>query len=290
MTAKLRKLLQAGEEQDCEQALRQVDPETVPYVLDESRAKYLEIVPLTPESRVLEIGASMGQHTRLIATRCRSLYALEVVEGQALFARLWCSQLGLSNVNVAVGGDDCRLPYLDRFFDTVILNLVLEWCANRASDDTAKVQMQLLSECNRVLAADGCLFLATKNRFSARLLTGGIDEHVNLRFGNALPRWMMNFSLRLKGQKEELGLLHSYRAMKKMILKSGFKRVESYWAVPDCRYPIKYVRHDPRSIAAARKEVELRHVNRLTRILLKYVPAYLIPRLAPSLVFLAYKG
>lgn len=291
VSEKLRKLIQVCEKQGWERALRQEDPESLRYVLNESRAKYLDLLPLTARSRVLEIGASKGQHTYLIAQRCESLYALEVVEVQALFAHLRCAQLGRSNVSIAVGGDDCRLPYLSNTFDVVILNHVFEWCAGRASiEDPVDGQKRMLFECNRVLSAGGCLFLSTKNRYSLRLLAGLTDEHTGLPFGNALPRWLMMFILRLKGQRELLGLLHSHGALRKMILKVGFRRVDSYWALPDARFPSTYIEFKARSIRTARDDVVFSQLDRSTRFLLKYIPKRIIPWITQSLVFVAYKS
>ncbi len=288
----LNTLLKSAKELGCENALKQKeDDESLPYLMDESRAKYLDLLPFTRESKVLEIGASLGQHTRLIAERTSSVYALEIVEEQALFGDLWCSQLGHSGVKFAVGGDDCRLPYLDGLFDIVILNHVFEWCAGRADEDSTTVQKRMLSECQRILAPGGCLFLSTKNRFSARLLAGAKDPHVNLRFGNALPRWILKLLLRLQGKANPRGMLYSYNELKQMTLNSGFQRVETFWAVPDTRYPVQYIAHNPTAISQARKDTELKQkVDRLTRMLLAYAPDRLVAKLAPSHVFLAYKS
>ncbi len=289
-TSKLEQLVDLAKKVGCENALKQVDSDSLAYLLDESRAKYLELLPLTDESRVLEIGASKGQHTRLIARLCKSLYALETVREQAAFGALWCSEQGVSNVKFAAGGDDCRLPYLDGFFDTVILNHVFEWCAARASDAPSAGQKQMLSECHRVLAPGGCLFLSTKNRFSARLLAGAIDEHNGMRFGNALPRWLMKLCLHFKGKTTTRALLYSYDGLKNMLINIGFNQVDPYLAIPDARYPVAYVQLDKAGVAVARKNTDLRHVNKLWNILLGYTPDYLLPRTAPSLVFLATKS
>ncbi len=57
------------------------------HVTSTSRMPYLDLLDLRSDSRVLEIGASLGQHTRAIAKRCGRLEALEVIPEQKL-ARL----------------------------------------------------------------------------------------------------------------------------------------------------------------------------------------------------------
>lgn len=287
---KLELLVKTGREHGCEHALRQYDSASADYVLDTGRAKYLDLLPLDIASRVLEIGASKGQHTRLIAKRCKSLHAIDVVAGQMLFAREWCAQLGCTNVGFAVGGDDSRLPYFDEAFDVVILNYVFEWSAHRSERKPADGQKMLLSECSRVLKPGGCMFLATKNRFSARLLLGARDEHVNFRFGNALPRWLMQLVLRATGRARPSGLLHSYRALRRMVTENGFDRIEPFWAIPDARFPLTYLPFDREAIVAARQDPIYREAGLLNRLMLKFAPIALIKALAASHVFVAYKS
>ncbi len=55
------------------------------YIIDESRAIYLDLLPLSSSHRALEIGASMGQHTVHLARRVGELFAIEVVPEQALY-------------------------------------------------------------------------------------------------------------------------------------------------------------------------------------------------------------
>ena len=290
-SAQLERLVHVCKEQGWLAALQKLDPASARYVTDKGRARYLDLLPLTRKSRVLEVGASKGQHTCLIAPRSGSVHALEVVALQALFTSLRCTQLGYDNVRVAVGGDDCRLPYLDGSFNVVIANLVLEWCAGRRLEGHIREgQTRMLSECNRVLAPSGCLFLATKNRYSLRYLAGRHDEHSGLPFGNALPRWLM-YSLRhLKNQRQPGGLLHSYGTLKKMLFASGFDQVTPMWAIPEARYPVMYIGLDRDSISKARRDGQSSEIeSKVTRCLLRFAPARLIPWVMPSLVFLARK-
>ena len=101
------------------------------YVTDKQRAAFLDLLPLNDQAVTLEIGTGLGQITVPLAARCRFVYGLEVVPGQARFTVERCRQSGFTNVLVATGGDDCQLPYTSNGFDIIICNLVLEWCATR---------------------------------------------------------------------------------------------------------------------------------------------------------------
>ena len=150
---------------------------------DANRCKFLDLLPLSKDNTIaLEIGCGLGQHTAAIARRVKHLDVLEVRLLSALFTKIRCEQNSLENVNFACGGDDCRIPYPNDTYDIVILNLVLEWCANGAAELPAEHgQHRMLSEIRRVLKPRGIVQLNTKNRFSYRLIIGGRDEHCAVR-------------------------------------------------------------------------------------------------------------
>lgn len=268
------------------------EPGMVRYVTDTRRAACLDLLPIDPSRDVLEIGPGLGQMTTELARRARSVSALEVVPGQAEFVAQRCAQEGLANVRVAVGGDDCRLPYADGSFDLVVLNLVFEWCASRCLDeDMVEVQRRMLDEMARVLRPGGTLYLATKNRFALRYVLGRSDEHMHgLRFGNAMPRWMSRLVLRATGRPRQPGLLHSHDMLGRMLRQAGFERLESFWAVPEMRYPSRYVATDAAAVRAARREPGLvQGDGRLNRLLMSVLPAPWVKHFTPGLAYLARK-
>ncbi len=269
------------------------DPGMIRYVTERARAAFLDLLPLDKRSDVLEIGPGLGQVTVELARRARSVSALEVVAGQAEFVVQRVKQEGFTNVRVAVGGDDCRLPYADRSFDLVVLNLVFEWCASRCSDeDMATVQRRLLSEVARVLRPSGTIYLATKNRFALRYVIGKHDEHVHdLPFGSALPRRLLRLVLRARGLPRPPGLLHSYHELTRMLADAGFGSFTSYWATPEMRYPTQYVSTDSKSVRSARRQPGfVQGEGRSTRALMRWIPAPLVRHVTPGLAFVARKA
>lgn len=293
--AKLERLNRLARESGWQSALRAVygeDAGFIRYVTEVGRASFIDLLPLTRDSDVLEIGPGLGQFTALLALRARAVCALEVVASQAEFAAERCRQEGMTNVNLAVGGDDCRLPYANESFDLVILNLVFEWCASRCLDEPiATVQRRLLDEICRVLKPGGALYLATKNRFALRLLIGKPDEHCHdVRFGSALPRWLARFLVRQKGHPRPAGFLYSYTALKAKLHDAGFKKVDSFWATPEMRFPTHYVPTDATSIREARRRPGfVQGEGRSTRLLMRFIPASFVKHFTPGLAFLATK-
>jgi SAM-dependent methyltransferase len=267
------------------------NPNMERYITDQSRHGYLGLVPITAESRVLEIGCALGQCTTLLAPKCKVMVAMDVVRGQAEYTKVRCAEAGLSNVHVAVGGHDGALPFRDACFDVVILNLVLEWCGSRTSADHDVTQRRLLSEIARVLNRGGTLWLSTKNRFAMRLLLGGCDEHMSgMRFGSCLPGFVSGAILRARGISRSRGLLHSHTQLKRMLLDSGFSRCEAALGLPEARYAEQFVLADSPTFRALRAEgrVKLgsgRFVSRIMRV----VPSKLVKHVAWGNAFVATK-
>jgi SAM-dependent methyltransferase len=294
----LRRLNALATDRGWREALAEVFGETsgmFRYVTDAERLNFLDLLELTDRDVVLEVGAGLGQVTTSLARRAGAVYALEVVPGQAEFVVTRARQEGHANVVVACGGDDCRLPYADGLFDAVVLNLVFEWCATRLeSEPFIQGQRRLLGEACRVLKPGGRLFLSTKNRYALIYLTGQPDEHAyELRFGNALPRWLMGLLIRTKGRSKSrpAGLLHSHGGLRRLIEGAGFAETRSYWAAPEMRFARHYVPTDPASIREARRRPDfVQGHSRRTRLLMAAMPASLVKYVTPGLVFIARKA
>jgi SAM-dependent methyltransferase len=271
-------------------ALRAHRPELLAYVDDPGRARFLDLLPLTPETVALEIGPGLGQFLVPLGRRVARVHGLELSPGQALFAAARCREEGVDNAVVAAGGDDLLLPYADASIDVVILNNVLEWVRPAgASIVTEDAQRLLLGEVQRVLRPGGAFFVATKNRYALRHLLGGRDENArDVRFGHALPR---RLARALAARRPRiLGLLHSRRGLAALLRSAGFEPGTGYWAGPDPRYPQWIVEASAASIRAARRrDGFVQGATRSTAALMPLVPAALVKHLAPGLAFVARK-
>lgn len=253
------------------------------YLMDERRGIFLDLLPIEGAD-VLEIGPGFGQFTDRIAGLAKSVAALEVDPVQADFIREKLRQEEITNTTVTTGGGDCRLPYADKLFDLVVLNLVLEWCATAIDEPHEVAQLRLLREIARVLRPGGRLYVATKNRFALRYLIGKPDEHYhNMRFGSALPRWLAD---RLHGRRSR-GRLYSWRGLRQLLDQAGFKVEQSWWAAPEMRFPARMVPTDSKSVREARRAGVRQGSARAETLLMRLVPAPFVKHVAPGLSFLA---
>ena len=270
---------------------RLYEPGMVDYSADPLRLKFLDLLPLSKDLTALEIGLGFGQHAPEIARRVKWLDTLEVRWVNCMFTKIRCEQEGITNVGFKCGGDDCLLPFPDASYDIVFLNLVLEWCASNIPNESRVAgQRRLLLEIHRVLKPGGLLQINTKNRFAYRLLIGGGDEHVyDMRFGSALPRWLLRLVLRLKGKPTPPGYLHSYNALSRLLQEAGLRPVQSFWAVPEMRFPSAFVPIDAASIRAARRHLARQGDSRRTDILMRLTPASFVRYFMPGFFFVAKK-
>jgi hypothetical protein len=96
----------------------------------------------------------------------------------------------------------------------------------------------------------------------------------------------------LRGKPRPGGMLHSYPALRWLVMEAGFSNVVSHWAVPDTpyRHPTEFVLCDASSIRAARKRSDfVQGSYRKAEVMFKLTPAHLVKYLTSSLMFFAEK-
>ena len=284
---RLNSLIEDARTMGCVPTLEKYNHDIV-YLFDPRRSKYLEFAEFRDTDDVLEIGSSLGQHTRLIAGQCRHLSAIEVVEEQARFSRIWCDEEGINNVDITSGGGSGQLPYGDAQFDCIICNYVLEWCAGRSEQDPEAFHRAFLTDIFRCLKPGGRLLLSTKNRFALRYLTGAEDRHLGVRFGSALPRALQKRLRDAADLDYTVGYLHSWAALGQILRDVGFDRTERFFSFPDHRYPLYIGRFEDFDSAAFSAE-ELSDMGGRNRLALR-LPKKLRAFTSNSLFFRAWKA
>jgi SAM-dependent methyltransferase len=134
----LGRLLDVARRKNWRQALKEVysDEAFVDYVVNESRLSLIPVLPLDPSLSILEIGPGFGQMTVELSKRVATLDAIEADLRQARFCKIRAKQEGCRNVRIVAAGESGILPFGDCTFDGVVMNLVLEWCGIRETDQT----------------------------------------------------------------------------------------------------------------------------------------------------------
>jgi len=216
---------------------------------------FVAALPLATDQALLEIGSGNGELAIALARRVRTLDGLERVPARADYCRERATREGLCNTRFTAGGDDCRLPYADAGFDGVVIDRTLE----RWTGDVALARL-LLAEVRRVLKPGGFLYLNGRNRFAlARVADGPApdrSEHLLSR-----PR------------------------LKLLLREAGFRRIDSYWSLPEGQMSSALIPFDSDGLRRARA----RNAPIPSGLAQTLLPASLLRFFAPELTFLAYR-
>lgn len=246
------------------------------YVTDYTRADFKFLLPINKDAVVLEVGSSMGQICLNIAPSVKKVFGTEIGEEQCKICSLLAQRRGLGNLEITRVEAGGKLPYQDCLFDIVLLNNTIEWIGSgRSFEEALLAQKTIFSEIKRVLKTGGAFYVSTKNRYAMQYLIGDIDEHFNIRFGSALPRFLLEW-IRKKRSARFTGLLHSVGGLKKLSKDAGLDVRETYWAIPDVRTPKYYIPLTNEMISYARNTYYIcDRLPRKYRFLIKILPAAL---------------
>jgi SAM-dependent methyltransferase len=205
-------------------------------ILNLDRANWQWLLPLSPESRVLDVGAGTGTTSHALARRYREVVAIEPVLERVQFMQHRFGQEHLSNVTV-VRTSLGLLPFAPASFDLVAMNGVLEWVPEGQSGDPRALQLAALANAYRLLRPGGYLYLGIENRFVPGYFFGYSDPHCGLPFVTVLPRRLARWYAKRKGQAGYRNYLYSSRGYRKLLLDAGFSRVDIYLALPSYNHP-----------------------------------------------------
>lgn len=219
------------------------------YVLSESR--YTGLIRLLEAhldqnqfQNVVDIGCGAGVISRGLAGKFKYVTGIDGNPDNITLATTLTTDTPYSNISYKHGFAS-ELPVETKSVDLAVLNGVLEWVgANDRGEDPKLLQLQVLKETFRVLKPNGILYLAIENRWHPRTVMR--DPHTHLPWVNALPRSLANIvSKRISGKPFQ-AYIHGLGKIQKMLLISGFHKIESFAPFPGYHYPEFYIPIYPR--------------------------------------------
>lgn len=235
---RMRELIESAERnswKDAIKSLRDSKPSTYDYCVDESRANWRFLLPVTEQSVILDVGSGWGTLSFPLAKDGARVVAMDSVYERVRFVNIRRKQEGITNLQ-AVWANVLRLPFPDSSFNLVIMNGVLEWVGlSDLSRDPLLVQKQALQEMYRVLRPGGYLYIGIENRWGIDNWIGIRDSHSGLRFITLLPRPVANIYSRMKKGQGYHTYTHSHRIYNLLLKKTGFSMVKFYLPVPNYR-------------------------------------------------------
>jgi SAM-dependent methyltransferase len=237
----MRELIQFASQTNWRTAIRDFkenNPEFYYYAADLNRASWIPLLPIGPNSTVLDVGSGLGALTHALALNYARVVSMEPIDERVRFTRLRLDQEGLDNVDVVQTTVDA-MPFPDQTFDLIVLNGILEWVGAWRDDGTPRnVQLDVLRKMRRLLKPGGVLLIGIENRIGVQSFLGRVD-HSGLPFTSLMPRWLASLYIKLRQPGFHRTLLNSSlgyrtytyspRGYSKLLRQAGFASVDHWW-------------------------------------------------------------
>lgn len=219
-------------------------PDLSRYLLSQSRTDWLyHCLDGERHGTCLDIGSGWGSNSFGLADFYDEVWSLEMVRERVEFQRIRRKQDAKDNINI-VRSDWMSLPFEAESFDLVVCNGVLEWAGlNEGFTNPRDAQLAFLSEINRVLRKNGCLYIGIENRTGLNNFMGARD-HSGLKYTSVMPRFLADMVVRRSNRNKEdytrdkrvSGRARSYRTYtytvsgyRRLLRDTGFPVDRVYW-------------------------------------------------------------
>ncbi len=244
------------------------------------------LVELGSQDRVLDLGCGWGNLAIEASYSAGQVIAMDLAPLRARFAQLRAESLGIQNLTVLGGGDTAKLPFAAGSFDLIVLNGVWEWVAASGTGHPDRRLVQYIREVHRVLSDRGAVLIGIENRFSAKYMTGMLEEHASLRYISLLPRWLADrYSERERAMPYRVRT-YGYDGIRAILKKAGYADVKLVLPLPEYRHPYRIASFS--SKLAMRDVLVSRQWNRSRRLAISAaVSTGIAKRLAHSFIVVA---
>lgn len=208
---------------------------------DERRADWKYLLPISKESRVLDLGCGWGAASMALAEIAGQVVSMDATWERVRFLDIRRQQQGVTNITPIHGGDTLTFPFPDGQFDLIVLVGVLEWLGESYPElPPREAQLKALHNLRRLLAPGGRLYIAIENRFGYDYLMGRPD-HNGIPFVGLLPRSLADWVSRKKTGEPFRTYQYSMAGYRQLLEEAGFGGTEFYGNLPQYRHPHFYL-------------------------------------------------
>ena len=226
-------------------------------IVADGRYSWKMFLDLKRDTRLLDLGCSLGNLTQNLAPHVGKVYAMDLNYQYLEFSQNRFSVFNEGDdITLVAGGDSARLPFRDDCMDVVVLSKVLEWAGegNKAQylegstlqrlnnclrspfceRNPRQMQLELLKEIRRILKPEGQIFIAVENRLNYEYFMGKRDHHSLLKYNALLPRVIANFYSLCVNRRPYRSYTHSLAAYKRLMADAGFPQCDTLVMLKGC--------------------------------------------------------
>jgi SAM-dependent methyltransferase len=241
----MQKVIEAAKTQGWQTAvydvLNPVGSEVHATVGDERRADWKYLLPLSRESRALDLGCGWGAAALALAETCGQVVAMDATWERVHFLDIRRRQQGVDNLYPIHGGDTLAFPFPDGYFDLVVLVGVLEWFGESYPDLPPRAaQLKALRNLQVLLRPGGHLYVGIENRLGYDYLMGRPD-HNGLPFVGLLPRRLADWISKRRAGCPFRTYQYSMWGYRKLLREAGFGHIQFHGDLPQYRHPHFYI-------------------------------------------------
>lgn len=220
---------------------RDAPPRLGEYILGLARAGWKYLLPISEESRVLDLGCGWGTLAYSLAQSAGEVVAVDSTLERMRLLKIRADKDEIRNIQLVCAGDGRYLPFGEGAFDLVVINGVLEWVPSGISGDPKQVQMDFLKEIRRVLKPTGTLFVGIENRYAWKTWFMHSDGHTGLKYVPWMPRWLANAYSIAKGKGPYRNYLYGKEQYRNLLHSCGFEDVKFFVPLPGYHHPTSMV-------------------------------------------------
>jgi len=195
---------------------------SVLYHLSHVRENVISWLPISPEDKVLEVGAGCGAITGDLSRRAGSVTCIELSKKRSLINAY--RHTDCNNVNIMVGNFETIEPNLTEKYNVITLIGVLEYATSYISAEDNK-HHAMINCLKKHLAPGGRIVIAIENRLGLKYFAGCKEDHTGKYFGG------------IQGYRVEDGVRTFSHPQLKSLLEGCGMQTKFYYPYPDYKLP-----------------------------------------------------
>lgn len=208
------------ETDDYDKILSQCDEFAVYYHLAKEREFIAEVMEISKQDDVLEIGAGCGAVTGALADRARHVHCIDLSKKRSLINAYRHKDYRNISIQVCNYEDSVHI----RKYDVITLIGVLEYAGYYIHAQDPYVAF--LTDIRQKLKEGGRIYIAIENRLGAKYFSGCKEDHLGREF-EGIEGYLGKDKART----------FSYYGLKDLFKRSGFSDTEFYYPYPDYKFP-----------------------------------------------------